>query len=185
MSLPVIVTLLLTGVTARYGFAVVEDHGLDQAVIDRATADTKAFFAQDADTKKQWHEPGTGGARGPGHAGDRGDDAPERIGDPAGAAAPHQHADARDDDETGLDDQGEHARAGYAHPLAQRLADEDGDEDAHSEGDEGDATRGERRRLLLARQAEGDDDEVAGLIGDEDAKARERDGVDDATRRGQ
>ena len=49
---------------ARYGFAVIEDHGLDQAVIDRATADTKAFFAQDADTKKKWHEPGTGGARG-------------------------------------------------------------------------------------------------------------------------
>ena len=49
---------------ARYGFAVIEDHGLDQAVIDRATADTKAFFAQDAETKKKWHEPGTGGARG-------------------------------------------------------------------------------------------------------------------------
>jgi isopenicillin N synthase-like dioxygenase len=48
----------------RYGFAVVADHGLDQAVIDRALADAKAFFAQDADTKKQWHEPGTGGARG-------------------------------------------------------------------------------------------------------------------------
>ena len=48
----------------RYGFAVVADHGLDQGVIDRALADAKAFFAQDADTKRQWHEPGTGGARG-------------------------------------------------------------------------------------------------------------------------
>jgi len=49
---------------ARYGFAVVSDHGLDQTVIDTATTDTKAFFAQDAEAKRQWHEPGTGGARG-------------------------------------------------------------------------------------------------------------------------
>ena len=49
---------------SRYGFAVIEDHGLDQGVIDRALADSKAFFAQDTQTKMQWHEPGTGGARG-------------------------------------------------------------------------------------------------------------------------
>src|ERR1700723_1705954 len=30
---------------ARYGFAVISDHGLDQARIDAALSDTKAFFA--------------------------------------------------------------------------------------------------------------------------------------------
>ena len=49
---------------ARYGFAVVADHGLDQAVIDAAIADAKAFFALDEETKRQYHIPGTGGARG-------------------------------------------------------------------------------------------------------------------------
>lgn len=49
---------------ARYGFAVVSDHGLDQAVIDAAIADAKAFFALDEDTKRQYHQAGTGGARG-------------------------------------------------------------------------------------------------------------------------
>jgi len=49
---------------ARYGFAVVADHGLDQAVIDAAINDAKAFFALDEETKRQYHIPGTGGARG-------------------------------------------------------------------------------------------------------------------------
>lgn len=49
---------------ARYGFAVVADHGLDQAVIDAAIADAKAFFALDEDTKRKYHVPGSGGARG-------------------------------------------------------------------------------------------------------------------------
>ena len=49
---------------ARYGFAVVADHGLDQAVIDAAINDAKAFFALDEETKRQYHVPGTGGARG-------------------------------------------------------------------------------------------------------------------------
>lgn len=48
----------------RYGFAVIADHGLDQARIDAAIADAKAFFALDEDTKRQYHIPGTGGARG-------------------------------------------------------------------------------------------------------------------------
>ena len=48
----------------RYGFAVVSDHGLNQAVIDRALADAKAFFALPAEVKRAYHEPGTGGARG-------------------------------------------------------------------------------------------------------------------------
>ncbi len=49
---------------ARYGFAVVADHGLDQGVIDSAIDDAKSFFALPDATKRQYHEPGTGGARG-------------------------------------------------------------------------------------------------------------------------
>lgn len=48
----------------RYGFAVVADHGLDQAVIDAALDDAKAFFALPEETKRKYHVPGTGGARG-------------------------------------------------------------------------------------------------------------------------
>jgi len=48
----------------RYGFAVVADHGLDEAVIDAAIADTKTFFALPEETKRKYHQPGTGGARG-------------------------------------------------------------------------------------------------------------------------
>jgi isopenicillin N synthase-like dioxygenase len=47
----------------RYGFAVVSEHGLDQAVIDGALARTKAFFALPKETKRRYHQPGTGGAR--------------------------------------------------------------------------------------------------------------------------
>lgn len=49
---------------ARYGFAVIADHGLDQRVIDAALADAKAFFAQPTEVKQKYHQPGTGGARG-------------------------------------------------------------------------------------------------------------------------
>ncbi|MFN4289051.1 MAG: isopenicillin N synthase family dioxygenase [Brevundimonas sp.] len=49
---------------ARYGFAVVADHGLDQAMLDAAVEDTKAFFALPDGVKRQYHQPGTGGARG-------------------------------------------------------------------------------------------------------------------------
>jgi isopenicillin N synthase-like dioxygenase len=48
----------------RYGFAVISDHGLDQSVLDAALDDAKAFFALPEDVKRQYHQPGTGGARG-------------------------------------------------------------------------------------------------------------------------
>lgn len=49
---------------ARYGFAVIADHGLDQDMIDAALDDAKAFFALPEATKRRYHVPGTGGARG-------------------------------------------------------------------------------------------------------------------------
>ena len=54
----------LTASFRRTGFAVVADHGIDQGLIDRAIADTKAFFALPEATKRAYHQPGTGGARG-------------------------------------------------------------------------------------------------------------------------
>lgn len=48
----------------RYGFAVVADHGLDQAMLDEALAQTKAFFALPEYVKQSYHIPGGGGARG-------------------------------------------------------------------------------------------------------------------------
>lgn len=48
----------------RYGFAVVADHGLDEAVIRSAIDDAKAFFALPEEVKRAYHMPGTGGARG-------------------------------------------------------------------------------------------------------------------------
>jgi isopenicillin N synthase-like dioxygenase len=48
----------------RTGFAVVADHGIDQGVIDRAVAGTKAFFALPDEVKRRYHVPGSGGARG-------------------------------------------------------------------------------------------------------------------------
>ena len=48
----------------RYGFAVIADHGLDETIIDAAIADTKVFFALPEETKRRYHQPGTGGARG-------------------------------------------------------------------------------------------------------------------------
>lgn len=49
---------------ARYGFAVVADHGLPQATIDGCLARCREFFAWPAARKLAWHVPGTGGARG-------------------------------------------------------------------------------------------------------------------------
>ena len=46
------------------GFAVVEDHGLDQGAIDRAAASARAFFALPDAEKRRWHVPGQAGARG-------------------------------------------------------------------------------------------------------------------------
>jgi len=48
----------------RFGFAVISDHGLDQAVLDAALGDAKAFFALPEPIKRAYHQPGTGGARG-------------------------------------------------------------------------------------------------------------------------
>jgi isopenicillin N synthase-like dioxygenase len=48
----------------RYGFAVVRDHGIDAAVIARADAAARAFFALPDEIKRRYHLPGTGGARG-------------------------------------------------------------------------------------------------------------------------
>ncbi|MGK9709180.1 2-oxoglutarate and iron-dependent oxygenase domain-containing protein, partial [Salmonella enterica subsp. enterica] len=48
----------------RYGFAVIADHGLDEPTIKAAIDDAKAFFALPEDVKRQYHQPGTGGARG-------------------------------------------------------------------------------------------------------------------------
>ena len=47
----------------RYGFAVVSDHGLDQARIDAAVKDARAFFAL-PEPAKQAYETGAGGQRG-------------------------------------------------------------------------------------------------------------------------
>ena len=49
---------------ARTGFAVVADHGIADATIDRALDATRAFFALPDDVKRRYHRPGTGGARG-------------------------------------------------------------------------------------------------------------------------
>jgi isopenicillin N synthase-like dioxygenase len=47
----------------RYGFAVLGGHGLDPALLDRALAATKAFFALPEEVKRQY-KTGIGGARG-------------------------------------------------------------------------------------------------------------------------
>ena len=48
----------------EYGFAVVKDHPVDTGVIARALEDTRAFFDLGEAEKRQYHQPGTGGARG-------------------------------------------------------------------------------------------------------------------------
>ncbi len=48
----------------RWGFAVVSDHGIDPALIDRAQAATKAFFALPEATKRAYAVPGGAGQRG-------------------------------------------------------------------------------------------------------------------------
>ncbi len=49
---------------ARFGFAVVADHGLDQARVDDAMADAKAFFALPEAVKRSYQTPGSAGHRG-------------------------------------------------------------------------------------------------------------------------
>ena len=48
----------------EYGFAIVRDHGIAQALIDRADAKAKAFFALPEAVKRSYLIPGGGGARG-------------------------------------------------------------------------------------------------------------------------
>lgn len=48
----------------EYGFAVVCDHGIPAELIARAEALTKEFFALPDEVKRQYHQPGGGGARG-------------------------------------------------------------------------------------------------------------------------
>lgn len=52
------------GSYARFGFAVVADHGLPPATIDGCLAAFKQFFAWPDSRKRAWHVPGSGGARG-------------------------------------------------------------------------------------------------------------------------
>ena len=49
---------------ARYGFAVIGDHGLDQARIDAAIADAKTFFALPDEVKRRYRIEGAAGQRG-------------------------------------------------------------------------------------------------------------------------
>ncbi|MCB2050406.1 MAG: isopenicillin N synthase family oxygenase [Novosphingobium sp.] len=48
----------------EYGFALVTDHGIEPAAIEKGWAITKAFFALPETEKRQYHIPGGGGARG-------------------------------------------------------------------------------------------------------------------------
>lgn len=48
----------------RFGFAVISDHGVDDALIDRAWAETRAFFDLPVEAKNAYHLPGKAGARG-------------------------------------------------------------------------------------------------------------------------
>jgi isopenicillin N synthase-like dioxygenase len=52
------------GSFGRYGFAVVRDHELPQALIDECLDRFRRFFAQDEAAKRRYHVPGIGGARG-------------------------------------------------------------------------------------------------------------------------
>ncbi len=54
----------LGGSFARYGFAVVADHGLPADLVEGALARTKGFFALPDDIKRRYHVPGGAGQRG-------------------------------------------------------------------------------------------------------------------------
>jgi len=54
----------LGGSFERFGFAMIADHGVPDAVVDRAWAMTKAFFALPEEEKRAYFEAGGGGARG-------------------------------------------------------------------------------------------------------------------------
>jgi isopenicillin N synthase-like dioxygenase len=48
----------------EYGFAVIGDHGIPDALIHRAEDKARAFFALPEEVKRKYHIPGGGGARG-------------------------------------------------------------------------------------------------------------------------
>src|SRR5690606_34579848 len=48
----------------EWGFAGIRNHGIPQPLIDEAYGAFKAFFALPEETKKRYHVPGGGGARG-------------------------------------------------------------------------------------------------------------------------
>ncbi len=48
----------------EYGFAIIRDHGIPQALIERAEAKAKEFFALPENVKRNYLIPGGGGARG-------------------------------------------------------------------------------------------------------------------------
>lgn len=48
----------------RFGFAVIQDHGLPQDLLDAASADARAFFALPEDVKRRYLIPGGAGQRG-------------------------------------------------------------------------------------------------------------------------
>jgi len=48
----------------EYGFAILADHGIREALIDRAEEKAKAFFALPEEVKRKYVIPGGGGARG-------------------------------------------------------------------------------------------------------------------------
>jgi isopenicillin N synthase-like dioxygenase len=52
------------GSFARFGFAIVADHGVPAALVDRAWDETRALFALPEEEKRRYHVPGGGGARG-------------------------------------------------------------------------------------------------------------------------
>ncbi|MBR0553251.1 isopenicillin N synthase family dioxygenase [Stakelama marina] len=54
----------LGGSFERFGFAMVSDHGIDEALIDRAWKTTERFFALPEEEKRRYHVEGGGGARG-------------------------------------------------------------------------------------------------------------------------
>ena len=49
---------------SEFGFAVIRDHGIPQELIERAEELSKQFFALPEESKRKYHIPGGGGARG-------------------------------------------------------------------------------------------------------------------------
>lgn len=48
----------------EFGFVGIRDHGIDDQLIERAYRAFRGFFALSGEIKQQYHQPGTGGARG-------------------------------------------------------------------------------------------------------------------------